>query len=64
MLLPSLFVWLMFLPSNHICCSCCVADVIAKVADGIAYHGGCGGVAFSCFFSCLCTNMGDVCTLK
>ena len=24
------------------CCCHCVADVIAKVADGIAYHGVCG----------------------
>ena len=24
------------------CCCHCLADVIAKVADGIAYHGGCG----------------------
>ena len=41
MLLPSLIVWLILLPFDMCCCHC-VADVIAKVADGIAYHGGCG----------------------
>ena len=41
MLLPSLIVWLMLLPFDKIDVVC-VADVIAKVADGIAYQGGCG----------------------
>ena len=38
MLLP---MWLMLLPFDSVDVIC-VADVIAKVADGIAYHGGCG----------------------
>ena len=37
MLLLSLIVWLMLLPFGMCCCDC-VADVIAKVADGIAYQ--------------------------
>ena len=28
--------------ATDMCCCHCVADVTAKVADGIAYHGGCG----------------------
>ena len=38
MLLP---LWLMVLPFTKIDVVC-VADVVAKVADGIAYQGGCG----------------------
>ena len=30
--------------TKYVCCNCCVADVIAKVTDGIAYHGGCRGI--------------------
>ena len=33
--------WLMLLPFD-IADVICVADVIAKVADGMDYHGGCG----------------------
>ena len=28
------------MPTEYTCCSCYVAHVIAKVADGIAYQGG------------------------
>ena len=41
MLLPTLIVWLMLLPFRYVLLYC-VADVIAKEADGIACHGGCG----------------------
>ena len=36
-----MIVWQMLLPFD-IVDVICVADVIAKVADGIAYHDGCG----------------------
>ena len=29
------------MPTKYVCCNCYVADVIAKVTDGIAYKGGC-----------------------